>query len=460
MRHLHPTFLFAIGCFFVFPSVHPSHLTTAADLPSRPNILFIFADDLGRDQVGCYGSAFFETPRIDRLCLEGMKFENAYAAAPVCSPTRASLMTGLTPARLRLTDFIPGKDSSGTPLITPDWQKFLPVEQVTIAERLNDAGYATGHFGKWHLNKDKNYQPGRPGDPASQGFDEVITTEKPGAGPPSPFANDWHHTREITEAAIDFIGRRNDQPFFCYVSFNAIHDPEIETPELVGHFQRKPGVGGRNNPKQAAMLRRVDEAIETLLQKLDGLQLAEQTLVVFFSDNGQKGPKTGDGFRGSKGDLYEGGIRMPLILRWPGVVEPGSRCEALAISHDFAPTFVELAGASPPDTPFDGISLVSLLTQPGDALPRDELQWHYPHYHGLGLGPQSAIRVGKFKLIQWHERVLLNQPHPYELYDLEADPAEQTDLSEQDPATTAMLADRLDQWKQRVGAQMPTPRKR
>ena len=425
---------------------------------SPPNVLFILADDLGRHQVGCYGSRYYRTPHLDQLSREGMQFQDAYAAAPVCSPTRASIMTGRSPARLHLTDYIPGRTPEGSTLEIPDWQKSLPLEEVTIAEHLRRAGYRTGHFGKWHLSPDKYYEPGRPGDPGSQGFDVVLTTHKPKAGPPSPIAQDWHHTRQIAKAANEFVTAKSAKPFFCYVSFNAIHDPEIERPEIIGQFSQRENSGGRKNPVQAAMLFRTDEAIGSLLETLEVAGKASETLVIFFSDNGQKGPKTGDGFRGSKGDLYEGGIRMPLIVRWPSVVPAGSRCHTPVISHDFLPTIVEAATGELPHDTLDGVSLLELLRDPEASLPRQALHWHYPHYHSLGLGPQSAIRVGPMKLIMWHERVLLDQPDRYELYDLSVDPGERVDLSSTRPATTLKLVEHLNGWMKRVDAQMPVPR--
>jgi uncharacterized sulfatase len=217
-----------IGLFLSLP-----FFTAGAQSTQKPNIIFILADDLGRHQIGAYGSTFYETPHIDRLAKNGMKFSNAYAASPVCSPTRASIMTGKHPARLHLTDYIPGRSSKNSKLITPDWKKELPLGEITIAEVLKDAGYATGHFGKWHLNKNKKYKLGRPGDPGSQGFDVVLTTHKPGAGPKSKFDEDWHHVREITERSVAFIKKNKDQPFFCYVTHNTIHDPEIEKKSLI-----------------------------------------------------------------------------------------------------------------------------------------------------------------------------------------------------------------------------------
>jgi len=432
-----------------------SSYRAAAEPADKPNIVFVLVDDLGWHQLGCYGSSFYETPNIDRLAREGMKFTNAYAASPVCSPTRASIMTGKYPARLHLTDYIPGQAPDDRKLLTPEWTKQLPLEELTIAESLRDAGYATGHFGKWHLNVDKKYRLGRPGDPGSQGFDDVLTTHKPGAGSESKYENDWHHVREITERAIAFIAKNKQKPFFCYVAHNTIHAPEIERETLIRKYEKKPGatVGGRNNPRQAAMLETLDKSVGTVLSTIRELNLERSTVVVFFSDNGQKGTKTGRPFRGCKGDLYEGGIRVPLIIRWPGVVEPGSVCKEVVISVDFFPTLNEIAGAVRDVATTDGISLVPLLKDPDSALDRDAVYWHYPHYHSLGLGPQGAIRAGRYKLIEWYERSAYGEPGALELYDLELDPSEQNNLANSMPDLASKLSEQLRAWRKHVGAQ-------
>jgi len=427
----------------------------AAEPADKPNIIFILADDLGWHQLGCYGSTFYETPNIDRLARQGMRFTNAYAACPVCSPTRASIMTGKYPARLHLTDYIPGQAPDDRKLLTPEWTKHLPLEEFTIAESLRSAGYATGHFGKWHLNIDKKYRPGRPGDPGSQGFDDVLTTHKPGAGPKSKYDDDWHHVREITERATAFIAKNKEEPFFCYITHNTIHDPEVEKGALIRKYREKPGsmAGGRDNPKQAAMLETLDKSVGTILKTIDELKLDRKTIVVFFSDNGQKGPKEGQPFRGGKGDLYEGGIRMPLIVRWPGVVGAGTVCDDVVISVDFFPTLNEIAGVVRETEGVDGISLVSLLKNPETKLGRDAVYWHFPHYHGLGLGPQGAARQGRYKLIEWYEKTAYGEPGALELYDLEQDPGEQNDMAGSMPHVASRLSEKLASWRGRVGAQ-------
>jgi len=370
-------------------------------------------------------------------------------------------MTGKYPARLHLTDYIPGRSSKNSKLITPDWNKELPLEEITIAEVLKDAGYKTGHFGKWHLSKDKKYKLGRSGDPGSQGFDDVLTTHKPGAGPKSKFEEDWHHVREITERSVAFIKKNKDQPFFCYVTHNSIHDPEIEKRSLIEKYAKKPELKKlkTNNPKQAAMLETLDKSIGTILDTLEELELENNTLVVFNSDNGQKGSKEGKPFRGSKGDLYEAGIRMPLIIRWPGVVNPGSESEQLVISNDFFPTFINLAGGVSRAKDIDGISLLSVLRNSGAKLTREFLCWHYPHYHGLGIAPSGAIRKGRYKLIEWFEKSAYEEDGAYELYDLISDSGESRDLSASMKDKTAELKSELEAWRDRVGAQMMTKRK-
>ncbi|MBN1908304.1 MAG: sulfatase [Pirellulales bacterium] len=432
--------------------------TTAAmgaDPPARrPNIVFILIDDLGQHQLGCYGSRYYETPRIDRLAEQAMRFTDAYSAGPVCSPTRASIMTGKYPARLHLTNYIGGRSKTNRILLEPEWTAHLPLEEVTIAEVLQKAGYATGHFGKWHLNKDKEYAPGRPGDPGSQGFDEVLTTHKPGKGSPSPHEEDWHHVRQIIEQAVAFLEKHRDRPFFCYISHNSIHDPEIEKKALIQKYAdhlagRK---SGRNNPRQAAMLETLDASIGTVLAKLDELKLTDKTIVVFFSDNGQKGPKKGKPFRGSKGDLYEGGIRMPLLVRWPGVTRAGSVCGQVVTSTDFFPTLCEAVGVSPKIKGLDGVSLVPVLKDQTARLDREAVYWHFPHYRSK-FGPHGAIRQGRYKLVEWFEKSIDDEPGGFELYDLQNDPREQHDLAATKPELTRALTDKLRSWRKRVGAQ-------
>ena len=427
----------------------------------RPNIVLIFADDLGVHQLSCYGSAFYETPNLDRLASQGMRFTNAYAAAPVCSPTRASLMTGKYPARLHLTDFIPGNPYPYAKLRTPNWTNHLPLEEVTIPEVLKEARYACGHFGKWHLNRDKEYKPGRPGDPRSQGFDDVLTTVKPRSSQEARAAKDpacdAHHVHEITDRSIAFIEAHKDQPFFCYVTHNSIHRPAMEFEPLIAKYAAKPGASAEmgNDPAIAAMVETLDQSVGQIMEALDRLGLARDTMLIFYADNGGfHGPEARKPLYGAKAGLYEGGIREPLIVRWPGKVEAGSECPELVSSIDFLPTFAETAGVSAAHPGLDGISLMPALTQSGP-LGRDTLYWHYPHYHSAGVAPSGAIREGRYKLIEWFEKSIggIGTEGALGLFDLDNDAGERNNLAREMPRKAAELHRKLVTWRQTMGAQ-------
>ncbi len=432
-----------------------------ADSAKLPNIVFILADDMGRHQLGCYGNAFYETPNIDGLAREGVMFTDAYAACPVCSPTRASIMTGKYPARLHITDYIPGNPYPYAKLKTPDWCKQMPQEEETLAELLGRAGYVSGHFGKWHLSLDKVPQPGRPGAPDTQGFADVLVTEKPEAGEAArATANrdyDAHHAHEITDRAISFLRANKDRPFFCYVAHNLIHRPEMEYGPLIIKYARKPEASNAmgNNPVLGAMVETLDRETGRLLATLDELGLSGNTIVVFFTDNGDLYGREGlKPFYGAKADLYEGGIRVPLVIRWPGVVKPGSTCAEPVCSIDFFPTFAEAAGVSVDNPSVDGISFVPALAE-GAALRRDALYWHYPHYHSLGIGPSGAVRQGRHKLIEWFEKSIdgPDTPGAIELFDLVNDPGERHNLAPEMPERARELREQLRDWRRTAGAQ-------
>jgi len=427
----------------------------------KPNIVFILADDLGRHQLNCYGNPFYETPRIDALAAEGVRFTDAYAACPVCSPTRASIMTGKYPARLHITDYIPGNAYPHAKLKTPDWTKHLPLEEVTIPEMLKEAGYVSGHFGKWHLGLDEKPSPGRPCEPESQGFDDVLVTEKPKSGEAAQATAsaeyDAHHAREITGRAIRFINENKDRPFFCYVAHHLVHRPEMEYGPRIIKYATKPEASNKmgNNPVLGAMVETLDTQVGRLLDALKEAGLEENTIVIFFSDNGDLyGREQLDPFYGAKADLYEGGIRMPLIIRWPGVVDPGTVCGEMTASIDFFPTFAEIAGIKPAVPSLDGISIVPALPHSG-TLNRDALYWHYPHYHKLGIAPSGAIREGKYKLIEWFEKSIdgPDTEGALALFDLEADPGERHNLASAMPDKCRDLYEKLRAWRKAVGAQ-------
>jgi len=429
----------------------------------RPNIVFIMADDLGYAQLGCYGSDYYQTPNLDQLAGEGMQFTDAYAACAVCSPTRASIMTGKYPARLHLTDFIAGNNKTDYPLSQPQWQKYLPLEEVTVAEYLREMGYSTALFGKWHLSPHKTPPESQAFNPDKQGFDETFVTYKPSAGLSQSWQgaeHDAHNVDTITSLALDFIDRNKANPLFLFVSHNTIHDPLKEKAETISKYEKLQGTEmPENHPVIAAMIERLDNSCGAILDKIKESGLEENTIIVFFSDNGGKHKYASQTpLRAGKGWVYEGGIREPLIVKWSGYVKPGTRSDALVSSIDLLPTFLEMAGVDKMPESIDGQSLVPVLKSP-DLEAHAKLYWHYPHYHkGSGMLPAGAIRSGSWKLIEWYEKSLLEGEEPaYELYNLEDDMGESTDLSDSLKIKTAELAGELKKWRAEVGAQMPVP---
>jgi len=429
----------------------------------RPNIVLLLADDLGWTGLGCFGSDFYETPNLDRLANNGVKFTNAYSACTVCSPTRASIMTGMSPARLHLTDFISGQDRPYAKLSIPNWTKVLTSSHITIAEVLRDAGYATCHVGKWHLNGKARNAKGT--FPTDQGFD-VSHGRPPGtrgyflSQPSSGRSRSTWMTDALTDRACEFIDRSAEDPFFLYFAYHVPHTPIQGRPDLVEKFQQKvrPGLTHRN-PTYAAMVASLDESVGRIVSRLEQNHLLDNTLVVFISDNGGLTQRYGmhDGFtenlplRRGKGSAYEGGRRVPAIVSGVRVRDTGVVCETPIITTDLFYTLKEVAGVEVgPQTGSDGRSLVPLLENAETAWERD-LFWHYPHYHAGGDSPYSAIRSGKYRLIEFHE------DNAVVLYDLESDAGERTDLAQQRPDVTRSLLSKLHAWRRSVSAQMPTP---
>jgi len=429
---------------------------------SPPNIILILADDLGYTQIGCYGTSYYRTPNIDKLASEGMRFTDAYAACPVCSPTRASIMTGKYPARLNLTDFIAGNNRNIYPLTQPDWQKFLPLEEVTVAELFKSKGYNTAAFGKWHLSQAKMPPESLPYNPDKQGFDESFVTYKPSGGMAQPWQdaeNDAHNVDTITNLALDFIERKQSEPFFLYVSHNTIHNPLKERAATIEKYKKSEGSEEpENNPVIAAMIERLDNSCGKIFSKVNELGLDENTVIIFFSDNGGLATAAAQTpLRMGKGWLYEGGIREPLIVKWKDVVEAGSVSGSLVCSIDFLPTFCEIAGIDTIPENVDGKSLVPVLKDPTAKI-HEALYWHYPHYHGSGMIPAGAMRKGNWKLIEWYEKSLLEgESSPYELFNLEDDISESVNLADSLPSKTKELAAELEKWREKVDARMPVP---
>ncbi len=433
----------------------------------NPNVIFIIADDLGWAQSGAYGSEYYHTPNIDRLAEEGIKFTNAYSAAAMCSPTRGSIMTGKYPARLHLTDFIPGNQNDHYPLSEPDWQKYLPLDEVTLGNLFSEKGYRTAFFGKWHISKAKFGPESLSHNPDKQGFDQHFIIDKPD----STFdpEHDPHSSDSIGNTSVKFIRENATNPFFLVMSFSAIHDPLMESADSIAKWRSLPATEEpENNAIIAVMLARLDRNIGKVLDEVEKLNLTQETLVVFYSDNGgrhdrivvhneERGRAWQTPLRMGKGWLYEGGIRVPLVIKWPGVIDNGLVSNEIVSSNDFMPTFSELLGREPePDV--DGVSLLQHVKS-GEALPERNHYWHYPHYHfGSGMVPAGAIRSGKWKLIEWYENSILESDEPaYELYDLENDIGESLNLADSKTELTMELAEELRRWRKEVNAQMPVP---
>ena len=433
---------------------------------ARPNIVFILADDFGWRDVsydvgyGYGGSDYYETANLGRLAASGMRFTDAYAACPVCSPTRASIMTGKYPARIHLTDWINGHNRPDAKLKIPDWTHYMRLEELTIAESLKAVGYSTCHVGKWHLGDDPMYWPENQGFDVNKGGWRAGSPGQPGRyfvpygnprledGPAGEYLTD----REGIEAA-KFIEQNKDRPFFLYMAHYAVHTPIMAKQDIIDKYNAKPTTPEHDNATYAAMIQSMDEAVGRVLDKLDELKIADQTIVIFMSDNGGLLGKTSNiPLRGGKGRAYEGGIREPMIIKWPGVVEPGSLCGEPVISMDFYPTILEMAGIRAKRRQHvDGVNLVPLLRQEG-SLNREAIYWHYPHYHGQNpYGPFGAVRKGDWKLIEYYEDMNV------ELYNLKDDLGEQTDLAQSEPAKRDELRNLLQTWRESVDAQMPTP---
>jgi arylsulfatase A len=439
--------------------------------PARPNVVLIVADDLGWRDVGCYGSTYHKTPHIDRMAKDGARFTEFYAACPVCSPTRASLLTGRYPQRCNITDWLPGRaDNSNQKLKRPVIDQQLPLGEVTLAEAFKGAGYATGLIGKWHLG-------GEGFGPEKQGFDVNIGGDHTGTARSyfAPFKNKFgaipgletapdgeYLTDRLTAEAAKFIESNKAKPFFLYLPHYAPHTPLVAKKDVIAKYPGSPAHGRQNHPTYAAMIESLDDAVGRVLKTLDDLKLSDNTIVIFTSDNGGLATLEGMPFaptinsplREGKGYLYEGGIRVPFILKWPGKVKPMT-VGAVGCSIDVFPTVFDL-GAIPQDNdesppPLDGVSLKSVLAGGKVERKNDAIFWHYPHYANQGSKPGGAIRAGHFKLIEFYET------GRRELFDIKADPGENRNLITEKKDVADDLAAQLDAWRKSVGAKMPTP---
>ncbi|HEX7379264.1 MAG TPA: sulfatase [Pirellulales bacterium] len=437
----------------------------AADAARPPNIVFILVDDMGWTDLGCFGSELYETPHIDRLAAKGMRFTCAYSACTVCSPSRAAVVTGRYPARLHLTDWIHGHRRPKAKLRVPAWTEYLPAEEVTLAAALKKAGYVSAAIGKWHLGDGPEHYA------TQHGFDLNIAGF--GAGQPPSYFSPYkiptladgppgeYLTDRETDEACRFMEEHRDRPFLLYMPRYCVHTPLQAKPPLIERYRQKITPGMRQtNATYAAMIHSLDESVGRLLAKLDELNLADHTVVCFTSDNGgliggEKRRVTSNApLRAGKGSAYEGGVRVPLMIHWPGVTTPGSACGEPVIGIDYFPTFLEMAGlAVAPDDghALDGVSLAPLLKDAHAALGREAIFWHYPHYHPGGATPYSAIRAGDYRLVEFYE------DQHVELYNLRTDVGEAHDLAATQPERAAGLRRRLAAWRAEVGAQDPTP---
>lgn len=433
--------------------------------PSKPNIIFILADDLGYTDVACFGSKYYETPNIDRLAAQGLRLLSHHHCQN-CTPTRAALMSGQYGARTGVYT-VGGTDRfdwSKRPLRPVDNVTNLPLDRDIIARQLKAAGYATGMFGKWHIGQQGDYLPGK------RGFDEAIVSMGRhfdfATNPKTDYPEGQYLADFLTDKAVDFITRHKEQPFFLYLPHFGVHAPHDAKAELIAKFKPKPGIGGHNNATYAAMISSVDESVGRVMQTLDELKLADNTVLIFTSDNGGVGgyvregiKKAGDvtdntPLRSGKGSLYEGGTREPFVVRWPGVTQPGSTCNVPTIHVDIFPTMLELASAPKPRQVLDGESLVKLFRDPNVKLQRDAIFQHFPGYLGAGADswrttPVSLVQIGDWKLMEFLEDGRL------ELYNLGNDIGESKNLAEENPVKAKELHARLVAWRAEVKAPMP-----
>ncbi|MGH9341225.1 MAG: sulfatase [Acidobacteriota bacterium] len=426
------------------------------------NFVVILIDDLGWKDLSAYGSTFYETPNVDRLAGQGIRFTDAYASAPVCSPTRAGLLTGKYPATLNLTDWIPGrKQWPWARLLTPEFNQQLPLQERTIAEALAPLGYVSASIGKWHLGGE-GYLP------TQQGFNLNIGGTSRGS-PPSYFSpykiptledgpEGEHLTDRLSREAVRFIRENRGKPFFLYLTHFSVHIPLQGKQEKIAKYRAKANPDDpQHHPVYAAMIESMDESVGRILQTLEELDLDGRTIIFFTSDNGglmyegkRTEPVTSNApLRAGKGHLYEGGIRVPLIVKWPEVTRPGTTYSLPVTSADILPTVLEMAGVES-DSLLDGKSLVPVLSGNG-ILDREAVYWHYPHYSNQGGEPGGAIRQGDYKLIEFYRDGKL------ELYNLREDIGERHDLSQKMPEKTAELHGKLKAWRSSVGAAMPAP---
>ncbi|MEZ0255076.1 MAG: sulfatase [Chthoniobacter sp.] len=440
---------FFIRALFVVGSLAPAITGRAVE---RPNIVFILVDDLGATDLSCFGSPFYQTPNIDRLAHDGVKFTHAYSACTVCSPTRASIISGRYPAELHLTDWIAGHNRPKARLRIPDWSKNLTHDVPTLPQAMHAAGYTTAAIGKWHLGEDR---------PDAYGFDVAIADN--GKGQPATYFSPYKNPNladgpageflsdRLTTEAEKFIEQNKEHPFFLYFAHYAVHTPLMGKADVIAKYKDRASANDpQHNATYAALVESVDDSVGHLRAKLDELKLTDRTVVIFASDNG--GLRLNDvtsnlGLRAGKGSAYEGGVRTPAIVFVPGVTQAGTVNATPIISMDWTATILDLAGAKPLDQQ-RGVSLKPVLGG-GEIAPRP-LFWHYPHYHPGGATPYSAVLDDSWRLVEFFE------DNHVELYHLSDDPLEAHDLAATQSGKAAELKAKLHAWRESMGAQLPT----
>jgi len=444
-------------------------LVTSASIAQnkQPNIVFILADDLGWKDLGCYGNQFTETPNIDKLAANGIRFTDAYAACPVCSPTRASIMTGKYPARLQLTNYIKGeRTDENSPVLPANWKPYLEAQEITIAELLKKEGYTTGMVGKWHLGNHDSITPW------GQGFDYSRMIGKNGLDyyNYSIFLDSYQNefsdngteylTNKLTEYGVEFISQNSKKPFFLYLAYSAPHVFIVPRGDKLKKYFLKYGNSDEKfNPYYSAMVESLDDGVGRIIQSLNDQRLLENTIVVFTSDNGGLGldelgpvPTNMAPLRKWKGHIYEGGTRVPAIVSWPGIIAPGKVSASYFSTIDYLPTFCEITGITKQPENVDGVSILPLLQNPDNQTVQNRpLYWHYPHFSNQLGRPAGSIRMGDYKLVELYENGSL------ELYNLKDDISEAKNLAEEMKSKTKEMYKMLAEWRKNVDAQMPLP---
>jgi arylsulfatase A-like enzyme len=441
----------------------------AAQETRPPNIIIILADDLGWTDVGCQGSKYYETPNIDKLASQGLRLTSYYHSQN-CAPTRAALMTGQTAPRTGVytVGTLERGDAANRKMDVPANVTQLPLDRKTMGDVMKDSGYATAIYGKWHLGEKGGYHPGK------RGFDEAITSQGKHFGfatnPKVPIPEGAYLADFLTDHAEKFIEKNKARPFFLYLSHFGVHSPWDAKKELVEKYQKKKGANGHDDPVYAAMIESIDQSVGRVLAKLAELKLEDNTIVLFMSDNGGVGGYQAAGvnarsitnnfpLRGGKGMLYEGGLRVPFIIRWPGHIPPGKSSDQPAVHVDLMPTFIEIAGKKAmPKQPLDGVSLVKLLKNPDTKLERPPIYFHFPGYleagkKGWRTTPACMMRSGDFTLLEFFE------DNRVELYNVKIDLSQKVNLAKKLPEKTKELHDQLVRWRTDMNAAMPMMKK-